>query len=247
MIEFVCFSDLSDVFLCKIKKNTMGISKTSIARKVAMALSGLFLVLFLAQHFTINFTSVVSPDTFNEISHFMGTNFLVQAVLQPILIAGVVFHFVMGFILEARNRSARGVKYAKFNGAANSSWISRNMIISGIVVLAFLGLHFYDFWVHEMQVKYLEGDMSGLNEAGNFRYYEETVAKFAGQGVRVGLYVLAFIFLMLHLLHGFASSFQTMGVNNKYSSGIKIFTKAFAIVIPMGFVFIAIFHYFNNL
>lgn len=225
----------------------MGGIKSSIARKVAMALSGLFLVLFLAQHFTINFTSVVSPDTFNEISQFMGTNFLVQAVLQPILIFGVIFHFVMGFILEARNRSARGVGYAKFNGNANSPWVSRNMLLSGIVILAFLGLHFYDFWVHEMQVKYIQGDMSGLNEAGEFRYYEETVAKFAGQPIRVGIYVISFVLLMLHLLHGFSSSFQTMGINNKYSKGIKIFTKAFAIVIPMGFVFIAIFHYLNNL
>lgn len=225
----------------------MGGIKSSIARKIAMALSGLFLVLFLAQHFTINFTSVVSPDTFNEISQFMGTNFVVQAVLQPILIFGVIFHFVMGFVLEIKNRSARSVSYAKFNGAANSPWVSRNMLFSGVVVLAFLGLHFYDFWVHEMQVKYLEGDMSGLNEAGEFRYYEETVAKFAGQPLRVGIYVLSFIFLMLHLLHGFASSFQTVGINNKYSKGIKIFTKAFSIVIPLGFVFIAIFHYLNNL
>lgn len=224
-----------------------GISKTSIARKFAMALSGLFLVLFLLQHFTINLTSVLSPSTFNEISHFMGTNFLVQAVLQPILIFGVVFHFVMGFILEARNRSARSVSYAKFNGASNSTWMSRNMIISGIVILAFLGLHFYDFWVHEMQVKYIQGDMSGLNDAGNFRYYEETVAKFAGQPLRVGIYALSFIFLMLHLLHGFASSFQSVGFNNKYSKSLKGFTKAFAIVIPIGFIFIAIFHYFNNL
>jgi succinate dehydrogenase / fumarate reductase cytochrome b subunit len=225
----------------------MGGIKSSIARKVAMALSGLFLVLFLAQHFTINFTSVVSPDTFNEISQFMGTNFLVQAVLQPILIFGVIFHFVMGFILEIKNNSARSIGYAKFNGGANSPWVSRNMLLSGIVVLAFLGLHFYDFWVHEMQVKYLQGDMSGLNEAGEFRYYEETVAKFAGQPIRVGVYVLSFIFLMLHLLHGFASSFQTMGVNNKYSKAIGVFTKAFAIVIPLGFIFIAIFHYLNNL
>jgi succinate dehydrogenase / fumarate reductase cytochrome b subunit len=224
----------------------MGGIKSSIARKVAMALSGLFLVLFLAQHFTINFTSVVSPDTFNEISQFMGTNFLVQAVLQPILIFGVIFHFVMGFVLEIKNRSARSISYAKYNGGANAPWVSRNMLLSGAVVLAFLALHFYDFWVHEMQVKYIQGDMSGLNEAGHFRYYEETVAKFAGQPLRVGIYVLSFVLLSLHLLHGFGSSFQTMGVNNKYSKAINIFTKAFAIVIPLGFAFIAIFHYLNN-
>ncbi|QSS97953.1 succinate dehydrogenase cytochrome b subunit [Psychroflexus sp. ALD_RP9] len=219
-----------------------GILKTSIARKFAMALSGLFLVLFLAQHFTINFTSVVSPDTFNEISHFMGTNFLVQAILQPVLIFGVVFHFIMGFVLEIKNNKARVVKYKSYNGGANAPWVSRNMIISGAVVLAFLGLHFYDFWIPEMVHKYVESHPEDPT-----RYYEETVAKFANQPIRLGIYVLSFVFLMLHLLHGFASSFQTVGFNNKYSKGLKVFTKAFAIVIPLGFAFIAIFHYINNL
>jgi succinate dehydrogenase / fumarate reductase cytochrome b subunit len=225
-----------------------GIIKSSIARKVAMALSGLFLVVFLAQHFTINITSVISPDTFNEWSHFMGTNVLVQAVLQPILIFGVIFHFVMGFILDYQNRSARGgVKYNMYKGSANASWFSRNMIISGVVILLFLGLHMYDFWVHEMQVKYIQGDMSGLNAAGELRYHEETVAKFAGDPLRTGLYVLAFVFLIFHLLHGFSSSFQSVGFNNKYSKALKVFTKAFAIVIPLGFAFIAIFHYASHL
>jgi len=224
-----------------------GILSSSIARKVTMALSGLFLVIFLAQHFTINLTSVISPDTFNEWSHFMGTNPLVQFVLQPILIFGVVFHFAMGFALEIQNRKARGSQgYSMYKGSANASWFSRNMIISGIVILLFLGLHFYDFWVHEITVKYIEGDMSGLDAAGNYRYYEETVAKFAGDPIRVGLYVLAFVFLIFHLLHGFQSSFQSVGFNNKYSRALKAFTKAFAIVIPLGFAFIAIFHYVTH-
>ena len=72
--------------------------KTSLAKKFAMALSGLFLVFFLLQHFTINLTSVFSEQVFNELSHFMGNNPLVQFVLQPVLIFGVIFHFVMGFV-----------------------------------------------------------------------------------------------------------------------------------------------------
>ena len=228
----------------------MGIISSSIARKVAMALSGLFLVFFLGQHFTINFTSVVAPDTFNNWSHFMGTNGLVQAVLQPILIFGVVFHFIMGFILELQNRKARVVNYTKYKGSANASWASRNMIISGLVILAFLGLHFYDFWVHEMTVKYIEGDMSGLinpnDPTSGFRYYEETVHKFESP-IRVGIYVLSFVLLAIHLWHGFSSAFQSVGFNNKYSKGLKLFTKAFAIVIPVGFIFIAIYHHFNQI
>ena len=129
---------------------------SSIARKLAMALSGVFLVLFLGQHFTINMTSVISEKTFNSISHFMGTNPLVQFVLQPILIFGVLFHFIMGFVLEIKNRKSRSIKYTAFNGAANASWVSRNMILSGIVILSFLGLHFYDFWFPEINYKYIE-------------------------------------------------------------------------------------------
>jgi len=218
-----------------------GLLKSSVAKKFAMALSGLFLVLFLAQHFTINLTSVLSPDTFNEISHFMGTNFLVQAILQPILIFGVVFHFIMGFVLEIQNRNARAKSYVRYNGSANSSWMSRNMIYSGAVVLAFLALHFYDFWFPELVHKYIESHPEDAS-----RYYGELVAKFESP-VRTGLYVISFVFLMLHLLHGFSSSFQSMGVNNKYSEGIRKFTVGYAIIIPLGFIFIAVFHYFNNL
>ena len=80
---------------------------------------------------------------FNEVSHFMGTNPLVQYALQPVLIFGVVFHFVMGFVLEIKNNNARQVSYAKTNGAANSSWMSRNMLLTGAVVLAFMILSLY--------------------------------------------------------------------------------------------------------
>ena len=168
-----------------------------------MALSGLFLVFFLGQHFVINVTSVIAPDTFNSWSHFMGYNGLVQFILQPILIAGVIVHFVMGIVLELQNRAARGIRYAKFKGGANSSWMSRNMIITGLVVLAFLGLHFYDFWIQEMDYKYISG-----NPEDPTRYLEETVHKFEPFW-RTALYVLSFILLALHLWHGFASSFQS--------------------------------------
>ena len=205
-----------------------------------MALSGLFLILFLGQHFTINITSVFSQTTFNFISHFMGNNPIVQFILQPILIFGVVFHFVMGFILQIKNSRSRSVKYVSFKGSANASWVSRNMIITGIVVLSFLGLHFYDFWIPEMKYKYVE-----ILPLDPDRYYGELVHKFHNP-VRVGIYVLSFAFLALHLYHGFASSFQSVGLNNKYTRGMKLFTVAFSVVIPVGFIFVAIFHHLNG-
>ena len=215
----------------------MTLAASSIGRKVAMALSGLFLVLFLTQHFTINLLSVFSESMFNQVSHFMGNNPIVQFILQPVLILGVLFHFTLGFVLELKNSSSRTIKYKSFKGSANASWMSRNMIISGAVVLSFLGLHFYDFWIPEMNYKYVE-----VLPENPTRYFEEMVHKFESP-VRVGLYVGSFGFLALHLLHGFSSSFQSLGANNKYTRAIKGFTSAFAIGIPLGFVFIALFHH----
>ena len=217
----------------------MGLLTSSIARKVAMALSGLFLVVFLGQHFVINLTSVIAPNTFNSFSHFMGTNALVQLLLQPILIFGVVFHFIMGFVLELKNRSARSVRYVAYTGGASASWASRNMIISGAVILAFLGLHFYDFWIPEMIHKYVESHPEDPT-----RYYAETVHKFENP-VRVGLYVLSFVLLAVHLWHGFSSSFQSVGFNNKYSKALQGFTKVYAVGIPLGFIIIALYHHLN--
>ncbi|MDY2586099.1 succinate dehydrogenase cytochrome b subunit [Winogradskyella aquimaris] len=226
-----------------------GILNSSIGRKFAMALSALFLMVFLVMHVSINFTSVFSEELFNEMSHFMGTNPLVQGVMQPILIFGVIFHFIMGFVLEAKNRASRNIKYAKNEASGNSSWVSRNMLLTGLVILAFLGIHFYDFWVHEMTVKYVNGDMSGLIDPNNaesgYRYYEELREKFVSP-VRVGIYVVAFILLSLHLLHGFNSAFQSIGANNKYIKSLKGFSKVYSIGIPALFIFIAVYHHFTH-
>lgn len=223
-----------------------GILKSSIARKVAMSLSAFFLMIFLLQHFSINLISIFCADTFNDVSHFMGTNFLIQYILQPVLIFGVVFHFILGFILEAKNRSSRDVRYVKNNGGANSSWMSRNMIISGLVILAFLGLHFYDFWIPELQVKFIDGNWSGMTMEGEgYRYYAHLHHKFEDP-IRVGIYCVSFIMLSLHLMHGFNSAFQSLGANNKYTRGLKGFGVAYSVIIPLGFIVIALYHHFTH-
>lgn len=223
-----------------------GFFKSSIGRKVAMALSAFFLMFFLLQHFAINILSVLSPDLFNEVSHFMGTNPLVQFALQPVLIFGVVFHFVMGFVLEIKNSKARNIPYVKNNGSANSSWVSRNMIWSGAVILAFIVLHFIDFWFPEINTKYIQGDWSGTIEGvEGYRYYEELTHKFVSP-IRVGAYVLAFVFLSLHLLHGFTSAFQSVGVSASRKKTLQTIGRAYAVIIPLGFIFIALYHYLNH-
>lgn len=203
-----------------------------------MALSGFFLLFFVLQHFSINLLSVVSPDAFNQASYFMGYNFLVQAVLQPVLMFGIIFHFIMAFYLEYKNNQARPVKYYA-KSQTGGSFLSKNMIYTGIAILLFLCLHLYDFWWHEMSVKYIHGEIPDAT-----RFYPELVEKFKNP-IRVLIYILAFIALGLHTNHGFESAFQSVGANHpKYTPIIKFLGKAFSIFVAVGFSFIALWHFF---
>lgn len=212
--------------------------KSSIIKKFLMAISGIFLILFLTQHLLINLTSII-PDngrTFNAISHFMGYNPFVQFILQPVLMFGVCFHFIMGFFIELGNRSNR-INYAV--GGIKSSWVSRNMITTGLVILAFLFLHLYDFFIPEIDYKYILA-----NSPDNQRYFEELVHKFHGNLSRTLIYCVSFVFLGLHLVHGLSSSFQTMGLKKKYIKLIDIVSKIYSFGIVTGFILVALIHYF---
>ena len=219
-----------------------GLTSSTIGRKYAMALSAMFLLIFLIMHLSVNLLSVFGNEgPFNGASEFMGYNPLIQYFMQPILGFAVIFHFVMGFVLELKNRSARPVRYGVNNGAANSTWTSRNMIISGLVVLAFLGLHMYDFWWHEINFKYVEGNMPD-----SARFWPELHAKFADLW-RVVIYVISFILLGLHLAHGFQSSFQSVGARHpKYTPVIRAVGTWYSILIPAGFIFIALYHFLTQ-
>ena len=215
-----------------------GLTSSTIGRKYAMALSAMFLLIFLVMHLSVNLLSVFGETAYNNASQFMGYNPLIQFVMQPVLMFAVIFHFVMGFVLEIKNQRARPIGYDKNNGSANSTWSSRNMIISGAVILAFIILHMYDFWLHEMNYKYVDG--LPVEET---RFWEDLHGKFADLW-RVVLYVISFGLLGLHLAHGFQSSFQSIGARHaKYTPVIRAIGNWYSILIPLGFIFIAIFHY----
>ena len=223
-----------------------GLVKSSIGRKLVMALSGLFLLVFLLQHLIINLLSVISPNSFNEVSHFMGTNGIVQFGMQPILIGGIIIHYIMGIVLTIQNKKARPIAYIVDNQKANSTWISRNMIFTGLTILAFLVVHFIDFWIPEVVTKFVEQDWSG-EESGidGYRYYHELVLKFSGTRgiVKASVYTIAFTFLGLHLAHGFASTFQSVGFRHgKYTPTLVKIGKAYSVIVPLLFALIVWFH-----
>jgi len=213
-----------------------GIFNSSVGRKFVMSLSGLFLITFIAVHLLINSFSIFSADLFNAGSHFMATNPIIQ-IMQYVLAAGFIIHIGMGIYLTRKNHAARPIKYAKNNPAANSDLSARSMIYTGILVLLFLILHIKDFFI---EIKF--------NDLGGYPSDYDLLVSVFSQPLYVAIYVISFLFLGIHLNHGFQSAFQSLGVNHsKYNGLIKTCGRLFCIIISLGFTAIAVFHFFGSM
>lgn len=111
---------------------------SSIGRKVIMSLSGLFLILFLCVHLSVNLLLLVGEDAFNAGCDFMALP--VVKVMEPILALGFIVHIVWASVLTLQNRKARPQSYLKQNLSGNCTWTSRNMYVLGALVIAFFGI-----------------------------------------------------------------------------------------------------------
>ncbi|MDQ7948638.1 MAG: succinate dehydrogenase cytochrome b subunit [Pedobacter sp.] len=228
----------------------MGIASafsSSIGKKLVMGLTGLFLISFLVVHCFLN--SFVFFDhtgvLFNEGAHFMATNWIIRA-MEVVLMLGLLLHIYQGYNLYLQNQAARPVKYHYTDGKANSKWYSRSMGLLGTLLLMFLIVHLSDFWIVS-RFTGIESFNGGtpLDANGHEDLHAVMHAKF-GEPWRVILYVLAMISLSYHLLHGFASTFQTMGWNHKkYTPIIKSIGVLFSILVPLLFALMPIAIYFG--
>ena len=208
-----------------------GFISSSLGRKVVMALSGFFLITFLLVHLGVNLSLFAGRESFNAASHFMGHNPLIQ-LMQYVLAAGFILHIAMGIILEWKNKMARPIRYAKNNAAASSGWASRNMIVTGVLILLFLILHMRNFFV-EIKFGHVPDDY-------------ELVTQLFKNPLYVVIYVISFILLGIHLSHGFQSAFTSVGARSpKYLSWVKKTGILFSYLIALGFSVIAISFYFN--
>ncbi|MES2565618.1 MAG: succinate dehydrogenase cytochrome b subunit [Bacteroidota bacterium] len=218
---------------------SQGFLKSSIGKKVVMGLTGLFLISFLVVHCFINSLIFFNDGglTFNIGAAFMAHNWLIRAG-ELILFAGLILHIIQALILTIENNKARPVGYAKFNGAANSSWYSRSMGLLGTLLLMFLIVHLIHFWVKSRFT-----GLPGEDANGNENLYAVMQETFKMLWVVI-LYVLSMISLSYHLLHGFQSAFQSLGLNHKtYTPLIKKTGVAFSILIPLIFALMPILMY----
>ena len=131
---------------------------SSIGKKLIMSITGLFLIIFLLLHLSINLLLIFSEDAFNTASHFMATNPVIY-VMQYVLAAGFLIHMIWAVILTLQNQFARPIKYKKNNPSNEVTWSSRNMFILGSLILIFLVIHLRDFFY---VMKF--GDMAGKSD-----------------------------------------------------------------------------------
>jgi succinate dehydrogenase / fumarate reductase cytochrome b subunit len=218
---------------------------SGIGRKVIMSLTGLFLILFLIIHLAGNLQLIKADggESFNVYSHFMANNPLIQFVSKANFFF-ILLHIIVSMTLVVRNRRARPIGYKVNNASANSSWTSRSMAILGTLIFIFLLVHLYGFWW-----QFKNGALADITIDGVQMHdaYTWVFAAYSNPLIAV-FYIISMAVLAFHLWHGFASAFQSLGLNHvKYNGLIKGAGRVYAILIPVLYAVIPIYLYLKSL
>lgn len=213
---------------------------SSIGKKFSMALTGVSLILFLIVHAGINSCIFLNDEgaTFNEVAHFMSHNWIMR-FLEIGLFTGFIIHIVQGLILWKQNSEARPVGYHVNKAGMNSKWYSRSMGLLGSLLLIFLVLHLRHFYV-DSRVALYSGDRP------HDLYLE--MKEIFSSGTVVIIYLAGLVALFWHLIHGFQSAWQTLGINHKrYTPILKSIGWGYAIIICVTFALMPLLFYFECL
>ena len=211
---------------------------SSIGNKLLMSLTGLFLCLFLVVHLAGNLMLLIEDDgvrgvNFNGYAEIMESNLLIKLVAYG-LYAAILLHAYKGLMITIANRKARGGARYAVKATKGSTWTSRNMMILGSFLFIFIGIHMAQFWY---KFKF--------DHDPNVTYFEIVQAGFSQLWIVI-FYVLAQAALAYHLLHGFQSAFQTLGLRKgKYTAVIQGIGVGFSILVPLLFAIIPILMYMD--
>ncbi|MBK8700392.1 MAG: succinate dehydrogenase cytochrome b subunit [Saprospiraceae bacterium] len=214
---------------------------SSIGKKLLMSLTGLFLILFLKIHLLGNLQLLKDDggEAFNTYAYFMTHNPLIMVISYGNYFF-ILLHMLLGLTLWSKNRAAKGQAYAVGNHR-DTTWASRNMALLGILILAFIFLHMGDFW-WKMKTGQTAVVMYGETEVKDL--YTKVAESFKVLWIVVA-YLIGLLALAIHLYHGFASAFQTLGLNHsKYTPVIRFIGTAYSILVPLGYAIMPIVFYF---
>lgn len=193
----------------------MWLTCSSIGRKLVMAITGACLVLFVTFHVLMNSVALLWPAAYNDICAFLGANWyaLIASAGLGLL---VIIHIIYAVWLTVQNRKARGNdRYALTSRPKQVEWASKNMLVLGIVILAFLCVHMIQFWA-KMQLAEILG--CPMEEVNGIKANPQAGTLFIqmafSQWYTPVIYIIGFIALWFHMNHGFWSMFQSCGWDN---------------------------------
>ncbi len=211
---------------------------SSIGKKFIMSVTGIFLILFLIVHLTVNSLLMVGSDAFNEAAHFMTTNPVIM-VFEPLLAVGFIVHIIYSVYITLQNQRLRPVHYKKVNRWGSTIWPARNMFILGAFILIYLVIHLSNFF---WKVKFGHVDTVMVNGTEMHDLYGLVSSLFINWWWYDLIYILGAIFLALHLSHGFWAAFQSLGWNNDlWRIRLKRIAYVFAVIMGVGFSSIPIY------
>jgi succinate dehydrogenase / fumarate reductase cytochrome b subunit len=205
---------------------------SSVGKKFIMSITGIFLMLFLIVHLTVNSLLMVGSDTFNEAAHFMTTNSVIR-IIEPILGLGFIIHIIYSAYITLQNQRQRPVHYKRTDRRESTSWPSRNMFILGGFILIYLVIHLSNFY---WKVKFGQVDTVMVNGTEMHNLYNLVANLFQNWWWYDAIYILGALFLGLHLSHGFWAAFQSLGWSNDlWRRRLKRIAYVFAVIMGVGF------------
>ncbi|NTW31130.1 MAG: succinate dehydrogenase cytochrome b subunit [Bacteroidetes bacterium] len=212
---------------------------SSITKKITMSLAGLFLVVFLLVHLGINLCLLRNDggDWFNAASQFMSSNYIVK-VFEIVLFGCILLHITVGVILTLQNWAARPIGYYKPN-RSETSFFSKYMIWTGLVVFLFLLIHFMNFYFVKLGIVPVPEGAADKHD-----FYTMAINLFSTPLYSI-IYIVLIAIIGVHLNHAFHSAFQTLGLNhNKYNYVIKLAATVYSIIVCGGFIVIPVYFLF---
>lgn len=219
----------------------MLLTQSSVGRKLLMAGTGFILLLFVCVHLLGNSSIFFGPDAINAYAKHLHDLGPLVWIFRLVMLVVFGVHIALGVQLTLENKAARQVAYsAKEN--LRSTFSSRTMIVSGLVLLAFIIYHLLHFTLQLPGITPFSAKANLVPLDGHLTpdVFDMVVMSFHKVFITL-IYVVGMIFLFLHLGHGVQSFFQTMGwTNDKSFEGIGVFGKAVAIVLLLGYVSIPV-------
>lgn len=221
---------------------------SSIVKKLVMSITGVFLVLFMIFHASMNMVAVFSPEGYDAVCRFLGANWY-ALVGTLVLAGGFLVHILMAFWITLYNNQARGSeRYDTVTRPKKVSWASKNMFVLGIIVLGFIGLHLWQFWAKMQLVEIMYGhDWAAFTEFDP-QSGATLIAYYFSNPIYVVCYLVWLVALWFHLTHGFWSAFQTIGWNNqKWLPRLQCIGSWVATIVCLCFASVVVVFYIKSL